>query len=115
LGENFLILQQEGGPLVWLGKLATDIGKETLKVVIKAMKQAWDDSQDFELDHAEVRARGLPGTVKIPLRGIDIHQMHRPEGSLIHFLACLQDNFPTMRTLNPPPASCVEALVLCHG
>jgi len=115
LGENFLILQQEGGPLVWLGKLATDIGKETLKVVIKAMKQAWDDSQDFELDHAEVRARGLPGTVKIPLRGIDIHQMHRPEGSLIHFLACLQDNFPTMRTLNPPPASCVEALgcILC--
>ena len=47
LGENFLILQQEGGPLVWLGKLATDIGKETLKVVIKAMKQAWDDSQDL--------------------------------------------------------------------
>lgn len=110
LGENFLILQQEGGPLVWLGKLGLEVGKEALKLIIQAMRKAWDDARDFEIDHVEVRARGLPGTVKIPMRGIDIYKADRPGGSLIGFLGCLQHNFPKLTTLNPPPPRCVKKL-----
>ena len=110
LGENFLLLQQETGPLLWLGKLASLAAKEAFKLIMKAVMADWAKASRFEIDHAEVRARARPGRVNIPFRGIDIHTLHRPEGSLIEFLACLQQNYSTMTTLNPPPDPCIKAL-----
>ena len=111
LGENFLLMEQERGLLVWLGsKLSEDAESGAFKLILQAMKAAWDDSQDFEIGHAEIRARGKQGRVKIPFREIDFNNLDRPEGSLIAFLVCLQKNFATLTTLNPPPAPCAKKL-----